>query len=89
MGRVMPRPRKPYLVELADRVRRRRLALPPPPGRTIVSQEVLAERAGIHRTYVGFIEQGRHDPTIGTVLKLAKALGVDPSELVTGLEPPP
>jgi transcriptional regulator with XRE-family HTH domain len=41
-----------------------------------LSQEALAKRAGISRGYVARLEIGRHDPTVTTVRKLAKALGV-------------
>lgn len=41
-----------------------------------LSQEALAKRAGISRGYLARLEIGRHDPTVTTVRKLAKALGV-------------
>jgi transcriptional regulator with XRE-family HTH domain len=41
------------------------------------SQEEYADRAGIHRTYVGDIERGRRNPTVTIVEKLAKPLGVN------------
>lgn len=41
-----------------------------------MSQEELAERAGISRGYLARLETGRHDPTITTLEKLAKALRV-------------
>lgn len=41
-----------------------------------MTQEQLAEATDLHRTYIGFIEQGKRDPTIGNVYKLAKALSV-------------
>lgn len=41
-----------------------------------VSQEHLAENAGLHRTYVGQIERGRANPSLGIVEKLAEALEV-------------
>ncbi len=46
------------------------------------SQEELADRAGIHRTYVSGVERGVRNPT-GTVLeKLAIALGATLPDLV-------
>ncbi len=46
-----------------------------------ITQEALAGDAGLHRTYIGFIEQGKRDPTIGNIYRIAKALGVSPKEL--------
>ncbi|RYG20180.1 MAG: XRE family transcriptional regulator [Caulobacteraceae bacterium] len=48
-----------------------------------VSQEELAERAGIHRTYVSGVERGVRNPTITVLEKLAKGLGVELGELVS------
>lgn len=45
------------------------------------SQEELADRAGLHRTYVSGVERGVRNPTITIVAALAKALGVPPAEL--------
>jgi transcriptional regulator with XRE-family HTH domain len=47
-----------------------------------ISQEGLADRSGLHRTYVGGIERGERNVTYGNLLKLAVALGVPLSELV-------
>jgi transcriptional regulator with XRE-family HTH domain len=47
-----------------------------------MSQEDLAERAGISRGYLARLETGRHDPTITTLEKLAKALHVKVTELL-------
>jgi transcriptional regulator with XRE-family HTH domain len=41
-----------------------------------VSQAALAERAGLTREYVNKLEAGKYDPTLGTLGRLAKALGV-------------
>jgi DNA-binding XRE family transcriptional regulator len=46
------------------------------------SQEVLAEESGLHRTYVSGIEREARNPTIMIVDRLAKALGVRPSDLL-------
>jgi transcriptional regulator with XRE-family HTH domain len=47
-----------------------------------LSQEALAERAGISRGYLARLEIGRHDPTLTTLRKLAKALGVPVTKLL-------
>lgn len=51
-----------------------------------VSQEKLAEIAGVHRTYVGHLERGKGSPTLDTLVRIAGALQVDPCELVRGLQ---
>jgi UDPglucose 6-dehydrogenase len=45
-----------------------------------ISQEELAARSGINRGYLARLETGRHDPTITTLEKLAKALKVPVGE---------
>lgn len=51
-----------------------------------LSQEELAERAGIHRTYVSQIERGLKSPTIVMLLKLSRALETEPSKIMRQLE---
>jgi len=46
------------------------------------SQEKLAERAGIHENHVRRIEGGTANPSYVVLVKLAKALGVTPGELL-------
>lgn len=46
-----------------------------------ISQEELAQRAGITRTYVGEIETGRRNPALLNIEKLARALGVSVAAL--------
>ncbi|MDP9412791.1 MAG: helix-turn-helix domain-containing protein [Pseudomonadota bacterium] len=46
------------------------------------SQEVFADEAGIHRTYVSDIERGARNPTISVVEKLARPLGVPAGSLL-------
>ena len=41
-----------------------------------MTQEALAEKAGISRSYITRLELGQQDPTLGTLEKLAKALKV-------------
>lgn len=47
-----------------------------------ISQEELASRLSMHRTYVGMIERGERNPTIRTLYKVAKALKVKSSDLL-------
>ena len=51
-----------------------------------LSQEKFAFEAHIHRTYISDIERGARNPTITIVQKLADALGVTASDLLTGVE---
>ena len=49
-----------------------------------LSQEELAERAGVHRTYIGMIERCEKNVTIYNIERLAKALNTSPAVLLTG-----
>lgn len=49
------------------------------------SQEEFADRAGLHRTYVSAVERGVRNPTLSVLERLAKALSVSLSELVTSV----
>lgn len=59
----------------ADNVRRERV-------HQGISQELLAERAGVHRTYVGMLERGEKNVTIYNIERIARALGVAPASLL-------
>jgi transcriptional regulator with XRE-family HTH domain len=48
-----------------------------------ISQESLADKAGIHRTYMGKIERGESNPPMQTVNKIASALKVKTGELIS------
>ena len=52
-----------------------------------LTQEQLAEGAGVHPTYISNMERGYSAPTLGTLVRLAAALGTDPADLVSGLRP--
>lgn len=47
-----------------------------------LSQEELADRADLHRTYLSGVERGLRNPTITVLHRLAQAVGVSLSELV-------
>jgi transcriptional regulator with XRE-family HTH domain len=47
-----------------------------------MTQEELAFEAEIDLTYVGGIERGRRNPSLMVLVRIAKALGVPPSEAV-------
>lgn len=47
-----------------------------------LTQEQVAERSGVHATEVSRIEAGKRDPRVSTMERLAKAVGVPPSDLL-------
>jgi transcriptional regulator with XRE-family HTH domain len=72
----MPK-RDAVLAALGQNVRRRREARE-------LTQEKLAERAGLDPTYISGIERGLRNPGIKNVARLAKALGLTTSALCEG-----
>ena len=70
------KPHECLLVEVfAAHVRSRRQELG-------LSQEQLAEKAGVHRTYVGMLERGEKNVTIYNIERIANALAVEPATLL-------
>ncbi len=67
--------------QLGRRVKRRRNFLD-------LSQEALADRAGIHRTQISMYEHGERMPLVSTLIKLASALEVSVDQLVVGIDWP-
>ena len=53
-----------------------------------LSQEDLAERAGLHWTYLSDLERGRQTPTMDVVNRLARAAGVTLAEFFSPLNQP-
>ena len=66
-------------VEFGARVKGRREELG-------LSQEALALRAGINRTYIASLESGRRNPSLDLICRLARGLDIDAAELVEGLQ---
>lgn len=50
-----------------------------------LSQEELAERAGVHRTYIGMIERAEKNITLINIEKIANALALPIDELMRGI----
>lgn len=47
-----------------------------------ISQEKLAEKAHLHRTYIGMVERAERNITLINMQKIANALGVEIGELL-------
>ena len=54
-----------------------------------LSQEDVAERAGIHVTYLSGIERGRRNPSVKSLYRIAKALDIPVREMFEFEAPPP
>ncbi len=63
-----------------DRVARHMRALRSDLG---LSQEKLAEKVSLHRTYIGSVERSERNVSIDNVERIAHALGVDIAELLS------
>lgn len=50
-----------------------------------MTQEQLAESAGVHRTYIGMIERAEKNITLLNIAKIANALKISPSVLLKNL----
>lgn len=46
-----------------------------------LTQEQLADIVGVHRTYIGFIEQGKRNPVVLNVYKISRALKISLKDL--------
>jgi transcriptional regulator with XRE-family HTH domain len=62
------------LLQFGERVRTLRL-------KAGMSQEELAAKAGIHRTYIGGVERGERNLSLINVLRIADALGIEAAGL--------
>lgn len=61
---------------IADNIRAYRMA-------KNLSQEELADKCDLHRTYVGSVERGERNVTLSTLETLASALGVIVAQILT------
>lgn len=66
-----------FLRDLGERVRERRLA-------RRWTQAELARRCDLHRTFIGSVERGERNLSVLNLRLIAKALRVDPAELIAG-----
>ena len=80
-GVSLPTPQSALVRTVARNVRRLRITAG-------LSQELLAEHAGLHRTYVGAIERAERNVSLKNVEKLATALHVAPHELLKSRDHP-
>ena len=71
----MNKTRKPLRLKVAENIRRLRVSLH-------LSQEALAFEARMHPNYVGGLERGEYNMTVGTIEKIAAALKVHPARLL-------
>ncbi len=51
-----------------------------------LSQEELAARCGLHRTYLADVERGERNPSLVSILRIASGLGVPASDLMAATE---
>lgn len=67
--------KKEILIKFGQKVREERVRLD-------LSQEELASRAGVHRTYIGMIERAEKNITLENIEKIAKALKISLDKLM-------
>lgn len=67
--------KREILIKFGNKVRDRRFELG-------LSQEELASRAGVHRTYVGMIERAEKNITLENIEKIARALDIPLDKLM-------
>ena len=51
-----------------------------------LSQEDLADKAGLHRTYIGGVERGERNISLVNMHKLARAMDLRLVELLAGID---
>ena len=76
---MLKREVEPMLVSLGRFIRQKRMSLG-------LSQEELADRAGLHRTYISDVERGIRNLTIGAAWFIAHGLGLQLKDMISALE---
>ena len=66
-------------LQFGETVREMRLALD-------LSQEMLTELTGLHRTYIGSVERGERNISLQNIVSIAHALQVSPAELLKDIK---
>lgn len=51
-----------------------------------LSQQALADKAKLHRTYVNMVERGKKNPTIDVFFRICAALDILPSKMMARIE---
>jgi transcriptional regulator with XRE-family HTH domain len=51
-----------------------------------LSQESLADKSGLHRTYISLLERNKKSPTLETLFRICHALGVSAAGLIKKVE---
>lgn len=70
--------KREILIKFGQKVREER-------ARLSLSQEELASRAGVHRTYIGMIERAEKNITLENIEKVSKALKISISDFFKGI----
>jgi transcriptional regulator with XRE-family HTH domain len=71
----MNRTDKHFLQQVGDRIRERRMAMN-------LTQAALAEKCGLHRTFIGSVERGERNVALLSLRRIAVALRKRPEELL-------
>ena len=71
--------RDPILIKFGLKIRKFREALD-------YSQELLAEKSDLDQTYISGIENGKRNPGVKNVVRIAKALGIKTAALMEGVD---